>query len=144
MQAPWSNTLFRGTPISMSLNLFLTSLLLLVSLLALSLLPLVSLLLVSLLLRPAGCGNDTSLRSCTAACCHHSIFPVPSPDAGLQLGALHSCDSLGCHSSRICFINCPGMYFSVEEVSKKKIPNTYNIFFYNTSSTSVINDEGPV
>ena len=32
----------------------------------------------------------------------------------------------------------------VEEVSKKKIPITYNIFFYNTSSTSVIKEEGPV
>ena len=32
----------------------------------------------------------------------------------------------------------------VEEVSKKKIPITYNIFFYDTSSTSVIKEEGPV
>ena len=31
----------------------------------------------------------------------------------------------------------------VEELSKKKIPNTYNIFFYNTSFTSVIKEEGP-
>ena len=32
----------------------------------------------------------------------------------------------------------------VEEVSKKKIPITYNIFFYDTSSTSVIKEKGPV
>ena len=33
---------------------------------------------------------------------------------------------------------------TVEEVSKKKIPIIYNIFFYDTSSTSVIKEEGPV
>ena len=31
----------------------------------------------------------------------------------------------------------------VEELSKKEIPITYIIFFYNTSSTSVIKEEGP-
>ena len=34
--------------------------------------------------------------------------------------------------------------YLVEEVYKKKIPITYNIFFYNTSSASVIKEEGPV
>ena len=32
----------------------------------------------------------------------------------------------------------------VEEVSMKKIPITYNIFFIDTSSTSVAEEEGPV
>ena len=42
-----------------------------------------------------------------------------------------------CLGSRLCLKQ-------VEEVSKKKIPITYNIFFYDTSSASVIKEEDHV